>query len=115
MQLIHHVLVDCHIDGLFASILLPHARKFRQSRDHDGSQRLRHLGACAMSNAIGTDPSDAASAVIATGCNLASAPSQAARLRSIPLSFTSWIEVTFASPLSTAMPDCAMKPMAAEI
>jgi hypothetical protein len=75
MQLIHNVLVDCHIDGPFAYILWPHAQKFRQSRDHDGSQRLRHLDARAMSNAIGTDPSDAASAVIATGRNLASAPS----------------------------------------
>ena len=68
-----------------------------------------------LANAIGTKPRLATSAVITTGRSRWKAPACAASARPIPDRIRSWIDDTMTRPLSTAIPDSAMKPTAAEI
>src|SRR6266851_666036 len=63
--------------------------------------------------AIGIKPSDATSAVISTGLSRVSAPSRTASTRGSPSPRSFSMNVIMTSPLSTATPESAMKPMAA--
>ena len=68
-----------------------------------------------VASAIGTKPSDATRAVIRIGRSRTRQPVVIARSRAMP-SCRSWLtNVTMTTPFSTATPDRAMKPIAAEI
>ena len=59
-------------------------------------------------------PTDATRAVIATGLSRVTAPSMIASRADWPFSISCLMKVNITSPLSTATPDSAMKPTAAE-
>ena len=66
-------------------------------------------------NAIGTNPKAVTSAVINTGLSRVNAPCRIAASSDVPRPCNSLMNVTITNPLSTAIPDSAMKPTAAEI
>ena len=68
-----------------------------------------------VAKAIGRKPSDATNAVISTGRSRVRAPSRMATSSGLPCSRSWLMNVTSTKPFSTATPDNAMKPTAAEM
>ena len=87
----------------------------QDAADHHRRQRPLHLAPVPVARAIGTKPRDATRAVISTGRRRVMAPSHTAWSRLRPSCNRLRMKEIITRPLSTATPDRAMKPTAAEI